>query len=81
MDNIGREAQRAMGLAPYDSREPGVPERERGVLDRANEVLGFKGVGGRAEGGRVGGLGGGGEKGGEGGAEGGRRDEARVVFR
>lgn len=49
MDSIGREAQRAMGLAPYDSQAPGVPERERGVLDRANEVLGFKG--GRGEGG------------------------------
>ncbi|KAI4180367.1 MAG: hypothetical protein L6R41_007282 [Letrouitia leprolyta] len=41
MKNISLEAQQAMGLAPYDAEQKGIPERERGVLTAANRVLGF----------------------------------------
>ncbi|KAL8720792.1 MAG: hypothetical protein Q9225_002387 [Loekoesia sp. 1 TL-2023] len=44
MKNISLEAQRAMGLAPFDAEQKGIPERERSVLRRANEVLGFRGT-------------------------------------
>ncbi|KAL8939437.1 MAG: hypothetical protein Q9216_003356 [Gyalolechia sp. 2 TL-2023] len=41
MKNISLEAQQAMGLAPWDPEQKGIPERERGVLRKANEILGF----------------------------------------
>ena len=41
MQNIDIEAQRAMGLARYDSNQKGLLERERHMLQRANEILGF----------------------------------------
>ncbi|KAI4125292.1 MAG: hypothetical protein LQ338_004338 [Usnochroma carphineum] len=44
MKNISVEAQRAMGLAPYDVQEKGIPEPERAVLRKANEILGFAGT-------------------------------------
>ena len=42
MQNIGLEAQRAMGLAKYDADNvSGVPPQEREMLKKANEILGF----------------------------------------
>lgn len=41
MQNIDIEAQRAMGLARYDYNQKGLLERERHMLQRANEILGF----------------------------------------
>ena len=41
MENIGAEAQQAMGLAKFDSKRKGVPKNEQATLERCNEVLGF----------------------------------------
>ena len=41
MQNIDVEARRAMGLAGYDDGGKGLLGRERRVLRRANEILGF----------------------------------------
>ena len=41
MQNIDVEAQRAMGLTRYDAEQKGLPKRERQMLQRANEILGF----------------------------------------
>ena len=41
MQNITLDAQRAMGLAKYESDVPGVLPGERKMLKRANEILGF----------------------------------------
>ena len=42
MQNIGLEAQRAMGLTKYDADNVlGLPLQEREMLKRANEILGF----------------------------------------
>ena len=41
MQNIDVEARRAMGLTRYDAGQQGLPERERQMLQRANEILGF----------------------------------------
>lgn len=41
MRNTDVEAQRAMGLTRYDTRQNGLLERERRTLQRANEILGF----------------------------------------
>ena len=41
MQNIDIEAQRAMGLTRYDAGQKGLLERERQMLQRANEILGF----------------------------------------
>ena len=41
MDNISVEAQRAMGLAPFDAAARGIPGGERRMLEKANEILGF----------------------------------------
>ena len=41
MSNIPLEAQRALGLAGYDSSAPGVAATERKMLGRANGILGF----------------------------------------
>ena len=42
MNNTSTQAQRAMGLAKFDSNAQGIPIREREMLARANTVLGFK---------------------------------------
>lgn len=39
--DIDVEAQRAMGLMRYDADQKGLLERERQMLERANEILGF----------------------------------------
>lgn len=44
IEHISREAQQAMGLAPYDVEEKGVVERESTVLRRANEILRVRGT-------------------------------------
>ena len=41
MKNISSEAQQAMGLAAYNTEQKGIPERERRILQKANEILGF----------------------------------------
>ena len=42
MQNIGLDAQRAMGLAKDDVDDGlGIPPQEREMLKRANEILGF----------------------------------------
>ncbi|KAL8832771.1 MAG: hypothetical protein Q9191_000041 [Dirinaria sp. TL-2023a] len=42
MQNITPEAQRAMGLAKYETGDrPGISSGERKMLERANEILGF----------------------------------------
>lgn len=41
MQNIDIQAQRAMGLAKYDSDQKGLQERERQALENANSILGF----------------------------------------
>lgn len=41
MQNIDLDAQRAMGLARFESEAPGVGTRERSMLHRANGILGF----------------------------------------
>ncbi|KAL8692497.1 MAG: hypothetical protein Q9218_002500 [Villophora microphyllina] len=41
MNNISLEAQRAMGLVPFDAVARGVREQERRVMRRANEILRF----------------------------------------
>ena len=41
VQNIDVEAQRAMGLTRYDAGQKGLLERERQMLQRANEILGF----------------------------------------
>jgi len=41
MQNIDLDAQRALGLARYDSDAPGLLPQERETMDRANEILGF----------------------------------------
>ena len=41
MQNIDIDAQRAMGLMRYDADQKGLLERERQILQRANEILGF----------------------------------------
>ncbi|KAL9043675.1 MAG: hypothetical protein Q9214_003144 [Letrouitia sp. 1 TL-2023] len=41
MENTSREAQQAMGLTKYDSELRGLPEKERQILRRANQILGF----------------------------------------
>lgn len=41
MQNIDVGAQRAMGLAKYDTARSGLQERERQTLQNANEILGF----------------------------------------
>ena len=42
MQNIGLEAQRAMGLAKYEADDvSGIPSQERAILKKANEILGF----------------------------------------
>ena len=42
MQNIGLEALRGMGLAKWESERIGLREVERGLLERANEILGFR---------------------------------------
>lgn len=44
MKHISGEAQQAMGLAAYDVEQKGVLERERAVLKKANDILGFAGT-------------------------------------
>jgi len=39
--NIDIEAQRAMGISKYDAARQGLPETERQMLLKANEILGF----------------------------------------
>ena len=41
MGNIGVDAQRAMGLARYDTKIHGIPAQERRMLEKANEIFGF----------------------------------------
>ncbi|KAL8733008.1 MAG: hypothetical protein Q9166_002406 [cf. Caloplaca sp. 2 TL-2023] len=41
MKSISKEAQRAMGLIPLDAEQKGITGRERAVLRRANQILGF----------------------------------------
>ena len=41
MQNIDVEAQRAMGLTRYDADQKGLRRRERQMLQRSNEILGF----------------------------------------
>ena len=41
MRNIDLQAQRAMGLAPFESSGQGIVEKEREVMTRSNEILGF----------------------------------------
>lgn len=42
MENIGVEAQRAMGLAPYNDNVKGIPTEERRMLEKANQIFGFE---------------------------------------
>ena len=41
MQNIDAEAQRSMGLAKYDTKQSGMPGRERQMLEQSNEILDF----------------------------------------
>jgi len=41
MQNIDLDAQRALGLARYDSDARGLLPQEREMMDRATEILGF----------------------------------------
>jgi len=41
MQNIDLDAQRALGLARYNSDAPGLRPQERQMMHRANEILGF----------------------------------------
>ena len=41
LEHISAEAARGMGLARWDVEQKGVISRERRMLERANEILGF----------------------------------------
>ena len=41
MQNIGLEAQQAMGLAKFPTKRKGVSGGEHYMLTKANEILGF----------------------------------------
>ena len=42
MKAMEMEGRQAMGLAPYDPNSPGLPEAERAMLAKSNEILGFE---------------------------------------